>query len=208
MPHLPRSPSLQDTWKRSWAATHPNDLTMTRQASTRSPRARFRMTWDMYFHERDGRHDAHRRIFIWSTLVLVSSHCTMPIDGSGQLFSGIDTGMCLPRWHCAIAGCNGNEHSEGRGTLKHNLRKNLWEHIWNTTDHRDLMESTVLPYNLDADGHTVEDVYFSLHGAARSEKEYRLMPEIGTSIDRRAPQNVGKQFPKKPSLACCVSPRM
>ena len=53
----------------------------------------------------------------------------MPVDKNGELFCDIDSGTCLPRWHCAFAGCAVNESTERLRDLRQNAAKSLWGHI-------------------------------------------------------------------------------
>ena len=36
---------------------------------------------------------------------------SMPVDDRGDLYSGVDSGICFPIWHCAFRGCTVNQHT-------------------------------------------------------------------------------------------------
>eukprot|EP00973_Karenia_brevis_P022896 3152088-Karenia_brevis.AAC.1 len=56
------------------------------------------------------------------TEVLLPSKCT-----------DVDSGMCLPKWHCVLEGCTAC--AEMKTFAEMNQEEGVWQHIWNDKKH-------------------------------------------------------------------------
>eukprot|EP00973_Karenia_brevis_P074743 10387260-Karenia_brevis.AAC.1 len=61
-------------------------------------------------------------------------------------FTDVDFGMCLPKWHCAFAGCLAC--AEMKMFSETNQEQGIWQHIWNDKKHKLMLIRLMQKYNL------------------------------------------------------------
>ena len=98
-----------------------------------------------------------------------------------------DSGVLLPRWHCAVNGCCASSLN-GKEDVNH--ERGLGQHIW--TEHRMFLTQTTTKRNQHRSFVLLEDLCFTLYSASLIEKERGFLPPAGLSVDRRSLNHVGE----------------
>ena len=109
---------------------------------------------------------------------------------SDEVYTDVDSGICLPRWHCFFSGrraCADVNNSEAVVQ-----EKGIWQHIWNEKKHQQILISLIHKHRLQQHLENLEFVAFSLMSEAVAVKERSHIPLVGASLDRRALQSVGE----------------
>ena len=111
-----------------------------------------------------------------------------------QTFTDMDSGICLPKWHCVFAGCLAcAEESTSKEIVQ---EEGIWQDIWKDKKHLSILIKLIQKYNLQQHFQNQEYVAFSLLSEAIAVSERQHSPLVGASLDRRALQCVGAVFNK------------
>eukprot|EP00973_Karenia_brevis_P048642 6752876-Karenia_brevis.AAC.1 len=49
-------------------------------------------------------------------------------------FTDMDSGMCLPKWHCVFEGCPACAETKSLSNMSQ--EKGIWQHIWSDKKHK------------------------------------------------------------------------
>ena len=119
----------------------------------------------------------------------------LPLDpqqpNQEKVWTDVQSGVVLPPWHCAFAGCDACEKSNAsRQYHEHNV----WQHVWNSKAHQATLLPIIYRFALRRPGQQLEDVAFTLYSMALAEKERSCCPLVGLATDRRTLCHIGEVF--------------
>ena len=110
-----------------------------------------------------------------------------------EVWNRVEQGVVLPMWHCGFRGCSAtscNVVTPGPG----NHERGMWQHIWHTPAHRQILDQIVTKYKLTETFCRKEETAFTLVNQAYIEQERKSCPQVGLATDRRSLRHLGEVF--------------
>ena len=113
------------------------------------------------------------------------------VQGEPQVYDTLASGILLPSWHCAFAGCKAGERHVSKAN---HHEKSLWNHVWSAMGHQERLVALIRKYGLVDDTQHEEEVAFTCYNAAIAERERLTVPQLGLCTDRRCLRHIGETF--------------
>eukprot|EP00973_Karenia_brevis_P056384 7841868-Karenia_brevis.AAC.1 len=119
--------------------------------------------------------------------IMASEELSEPLRTEALLpskLTDVDSGMCLPKWHCVFEGCSACAETKTHSEMSH--EKGIWQHIRNDKKHKLMLIKVMLKYSLQQHFKIQEYVASSLVSEAIAVRERKHIPWVVASVDRRA----------------------